>query len=462
MAGNRVVQAIGPSYTLADRKSAVQRAVNLFLTQIEGDGEDRQLILRSAPGLVEYLDAGATIRNAYNADGRWFIVAGSTLYEIVSGALVARGSVVSSSGYVGMRHGTNQLVVVNGSNGFVLNLGTNVFSPILSSGWRGSYDVDHLDGYFVFVAPDTEQFYISAIDDASDLDALDFSSADTQPDNIVVQRVFKRELYLFGTRSTEVWINSGGADFPLSRYNSTPIQVGIVGRRAQCIAADTLIFVGQTDRGHGYVYQMQGYQPVRISTQAVEEDLNAQAVDLSECHLWTYHVEGNEFVGIEAPGLETTWVWDASTRRWHERARWIDGEWQPMALEGVVYRSAQHFAVYGTKLYTLDQAANTLAGGPLVRERTWPHLVSPSLEPTVFRGLELLCTTGYGGSVTLEISNDGGYRWGAPLIRSLGTTGRFSERVRWLGLGAANDRVFRIRCSDAVPFSIYAAALDAA
>lgn len=462
MAGNRVVQAIGPSYTLADRKSAVQRAVNLFLTQIEGDGEDRQLILRSAPGLVEYLDAGATIRNAYNADGRWFVVAGQNLYEIVGGALVSRGVVGGSTGYVGMRHGANQLVVVNGVSGFVLNLGTNVFASISSGGWRGSNDVDHLDGYFVFVAPDTEQFYISAIDDASTLDALDFSSADTQPDNIVVQRVFKRELYLFGTRSTEVWINSGGADFPLSRYNSTPIQVGIVGARAQCIAADTLIFVGQTDRGHGYVYQMQGYQPVRISTQAVEEDLNSAGVDLTQCHLWTYHVEGNEFVGIEAPGLETTWVWDASTRRWHERARWVDGEWQPMALEAVVYQSANHYAAYGTKLYTLDQTATTIAGDPLVRERTWPHLISPSLEPTVFRGLELLCTTGYGGSVTLEISNDGGFRWGAPLIRSLGTTGRFAERIRWLGLGAANDRVFRIRCSDAVPFSIYAAALDAA
>ncbi len=462
MAGARVVQAIGPSYTLSDRKSAVQRAVNLFLTQIEGPTEDRPLILRSAPGVVEYLNCGSTIRNIYNADGRLFVCAGAKLYEVYSGALIERGVIGGSSGYVGMRHGTNQLVVVNGPSGFVLNLDTNAFAPISSAGWRGSNEVDHLDGYFVFVAPDTEQFYISAIDDASTLDALDFSSADTQPDNIVVQRVFKRELYLFGTRSTEVWINSGGADFPLSRYNATPIQVGIVGARAQCIAADTLVFVGQTDRGHGYVYQMQGYQPVRISTQAVEEDLNAEGVTLSECRLWTYHVEGNEFVGIEAPGLETSWVWDASTRQWHERARWVNGAWSSMDFEGVVFFNGEHYAAKDAKLFTLDQSANTIEGSPMVRERTWPHLISPSMEPTVFRGLELLCTTGYGGNVTLEISNDGGYIFGPPLIRSLGVTGRFAQRVRWLGLGATNDRVFRVRCSEAVPFSIYAATLDAA
>lgn len=462
MAGNRVVQCIGPSYQLSDRKSAVQRSVNLFLTQIEGPTEDRPVILRSAPGVVDYLDLGATIRNVYNADSRWFVVAGPKLYEIVSGAAVERGTIGGVSGYVGMRHGQNQLVVTTGASGFVLNLSSNAFSQITSIGWRGSNEVDHLDGYFIFVAPGTEQFYISAIDDASSLDALDFSSADTQPDNIVVQRVFKRELYLFGTRSAEVWINSGGADFPLSRYNSTPIQVGIVGARAQCIAADTIVFVGQTDRGHGYVYQMQGYQPVRISTQAVEEDLNAAGVDLTQCRLWTYHVEGNEFVGVEAPGLETTWVWDASTHQWHERARWIDGAWESMDFEAVCFFNGAHYSARGNKLFTLDQSATTIEGLPIVRERTWPHLISPSMEPTVFRGLELLCTTGYGGNVTLEISNDGGYIFGPPLLRSLGVTGRFAQRVRWLGLGAANDRVFRVRCSDAVPFSIYAATLDAA
>lgn len=91
MAGTRVIQAIGPSYTLSDRKSAVQRAVNLFLTQIEGVGEDRPLILRSAPGMVQFEDMGDTIRGMYNADGRWFIVAGETLYEIVGSAPVVRG-----------------------------------------------------------------------------------------------------------------------------------------------------------------------------------------------------------------------------------------------------------------------------------------------------------------------------------------------------------------------------------
>jgi hypothetical protein len=102
----------------------------------------------------------------------------------------------------------------------------------------------------------------------------------------------------------------------------------------------------------------------------------------------------------------------------------------------------------------------TYGADPLVRERTWPHMVKASMEPITFRSLELACTTGYGGNVTLEISSDGGFNFGPKLPRSLGVTGRWMPKVRWMMLGTANDRVFRIRCSDPVPFNIHAVAVD--
>lgn len=461
MAGRQEIKCIGPSYQLADRKAAVQRSVNLYLRQIEGLGETRQLILDSTPGLRLLVDMGATIRGSYNAFGRWFVVAGSTLYEVqTSGTYTSRGSLVSATGFVSMKAGRDQLVIVDGANGYVLNMTTNVLSQITDPDWRGSNWVEELDGYFVFVAPESDQFYLSAIDDGSNFDALDFSSADAQPDNIITQRVKKRELYLFGMVSTEVWINSGDADFPLVRYNSTPIDVGIVGNRAAIFAGDTLLFVGQTVNGAGYVYEMQGHQPVRISTQAVEEAMQS-STDISQTSMWTYQTDGNEFVAINAPGLDTTWVFDFSTRQWHERADFADGEFLPLRAEFVTFAGGKHYACGGTSIYQLDATYYQNGSDTLARERTWPHLVTPSLEPIAYRGLELQCKTGEGGSITLEISNDGGYVYGPPLIRSLGATGRRNQRVRWLLLGSGIDRVHRIRTTDAVPMVIYSAALDA-
>lgn len=460
MAGNRVVAAIGPSYTLNDRKAACQRAVNMRLQLVEGVGEDKQMILASVEGWDEFADLTDPIRGQYSAGDRYFVVRGDDLLEVsASGTTTTRGTLTSSAGFVSMRHNADQLAIVDGGTLYIFNLTTNVFSVVSSPGWIGSNFVDYLDGYFVFVRPDSEQFYISAIDDGTSIDGLDFSSADRQPDKIVTHRVFKGELYLFGEQSTEPWVNSGGTDFPFIRYNATPIEIGIVGERAVATTLDTLVWVGRTKNGQGIVYSMQGYQPTRISTQAIEERL-ADA-DLSTCVCWTYYAPGCEFVGIEADGMDTTLVYDFVTQQWHERATGSSAAWSPLGVHSVVFHQGMHLAAVGSDLLERNPDSYSFGGAQIVRDRVWPHLVSPSFEPVSYRSLELGCTTGYGGNCFLQISNDGGFTWGPMLVRSLGAIGRWMERVRWHWLGSARDRVFRIGCSDAVPFSLYAANVDA-
>jgi hypothetical protein len=454
------IKFIGPSEHLRDARRACQRSVNLFMSRGEGLGEDRALILASTPGLQTFLTlTGKTIRGAYVAVDRMFVVADKYLYEVDADATyVQRGQLLSTTGFVSMVHGRDQLVLVDGSSGYVMNLISNGFDRITDSDWRGSRWVEEMDGYFIFVAPDSDQFYLSQIDDATSLDALDFSSADAQQDLIVTLRVHKRELYLFGQNSTEVWVNSGDPDFPFVRYNSTPIDVGCVGIRAATNTIDSLIFVGRTEAGQGYVYQMNAHQPVRISTIAVETAL-AQSDDISQASLWCYHVGGAEFVAVNAPGMDTTWVYDTSTQVWHERGELVAGEWTPYRADMVVHMAGTHYACAEDKMYTV--AGTSIAGTPLTRERTLPHLFKPSLEPLNYRSLELACATGEGGNITLEISNDGGHNFGPPLERSLGATGRFMQRVRWMWLGASRDRVFRLRCTDDIDLTIYSGVIDA-
>lgn len=457
MAGKPYVECIGPSYHLADKKAAVQSAVNCYPQKLDGD----TWMMAATPGEVEIAALTGEVRGSRNVDGRWFLVAGSTLYEMaIDGTYTIHGLLSSTTGFVGMSHNKTQLCIVDGATLYIFTLGSNMLTAVSSAGWRGSDDVHELDGYFIFVDPETDQFYISAIDDGATLDALDFSSADSSPDNIVTHRVSHRQVWFFGTRSTEIWIDSGELSFPFVRYNSYTLDVGCVGKRAAINAADTLFWIGQTDRGTGIVYMATGNQPQRISTLAIEEALKG-STDLSAATLWTYQIEGHEFIGINAPGLETTWVYDAAMQQWHERAEW-DAGWQPLRSRLVTAFAGEHFAgdVFG-KVVRLDAGLNTLSGRTLVRERTWPHLMQPSMEPISFRGLELAMKSGAGGNVTLEISNDGGITFGPMLLRSLGAIGRWMQRIRWLGLGTAVNRVFRVRCSDDVPFAIHSAAVDA-
>jgi hypothetical protein len=460
MGSRNFVPCIGPSYHLDDRKAAVQTAINCYLEQIEGLGEDRQLTQVSAPGLALFLALGAEIQNQRNVEGRWFVVAGGELLEIVDGAAVVRGSVSATTGFVGMSHNNTQLTIACGYSGYVFDLGTSTLTQITSPGWRGSYTADFLDGYTIFIALGTDQFYIAAIDDSTVLDALDFSSADAQPDNLVCSQVLQRESILLGKYTTEVWINSGGALFPFERYNSAQIGVGCVGRTASIVASESVFWIGQTRTGSGIVYQMVGHAPQRRSTRSIEQML-AKSTDLSQASMWTYQVDGHEFIGINAPGLSTTLVYDVAMQQWHERAEWTADGWAPWRATTVCFvNGGQYVGDAAGNLYRIDAAVYKYGDDPLVRERTWPHMVSPSMQPITFSGLELACSTGYGGTVTLEISNNGGFTFGPKLQRSLGAIGRWMQKVRWFPLGTANDRVFRIRCADPVPFNIHAATVD--
>ena len=72
-------QVIGPSYQLADRKTPCSARSTCSSTQIRADrGSPGDPAQRA--GVVDYLDIGLTIRNVYNADGRWFVVARTKLY----------------------------------------------------------------------------------------------------------------------------------------------------------------------------------------------------------------------------------------------------------------------------------------------------------------------------------------------------------------------------------------------
>ncbi len=209
MAGRKVVQASGPSDQLADRKSAAPRALNLRGRGLEAGGEANSMILESVEGLRTLVTMPADIRGTSASDtGRWFVVAGSALYEVqTDGSYTARGTLASSSGYVSMKNGLYQLVIVDGPSGYVFTFATDTLTQIADPDWRGSRWVEELNGQFIFVPSDQpDQFYISTVDDGASYDALDFSSSDAQPDDIVTHRVMRQELYLFNKRSTEIWI----------------------------------------------------------------------------------------------------------------------------------------------------------------------------------------------------------------------------------------------------------------
>ena len=460
------VPIAGPSYNLEVRKADVQRSINLFPVVTESGTAKAPAILQPIPGLSLFATLGAEVRGGRVVGDRCFVVADSTLYELDSaGTATSRGTLSTSTGFVDMAHGNTQLVMVDGANGYALTLSSNTFQTI-GSNFYGSSRVAFLDGYFVFIRPDTGQFYWTAIDDATTLDALDFATAEGSPDDLVSVVADHRELWLFGENTTEVWINTG-SEAVFERNSGAFMEHGCAAAFSAQKMDNTVFWLGKDENGSGVVYRAQGYTPVKISTKAIDEQIQ-RSTDISGARAYTYQQDGHSFYVLNVPGLETTLVYDVASGAWHERAELVDGEYEPHRGTFHVYAFSKHLiGADDGKVYWYDTTKNTNNGDVLVRDRISPHAAAPGLSNIRFNSVELDCTVGGGkadGSEALlmmRYSNDGGNAYTGWRTASLGAIGERTTRARFLRCGMARDRVWHFRVTDDVSFAIVGANLEA-
>lgn len=450
---------VGVSYTLATRQASAQRAVNLYLQAMETPSK-AGVIMRAVPGLVLFSTLGAAVRGCIEASGRCFFVAGSSLYELASdGTATNRGTLLTSSGNVGMAWGTTQLVITDGPNGYVFTLASNAFARINDPDWPGSDRVDYLDGFFLLKPPGGQAFYVTSIDDASSIDALDFASAESSPDKLKAHIVVNQRAYLLGELVTEPWYNAGGEDFPFGRSSGEIIDVGCIATWSVCKADAGLMWVGRDLNGSGIVYRSAGGPPQRISTTAVEEALQGSG-DLSAATAYVYQDHGQTFYAINAPGLSATWVYEIATNAWHERCDLDElGQFKAHRVTHHVFAHGLHLVGDADgKVYRMDRTVNTFNGAPRVCERTSPNEAAPMRNRVVHSEFVIDCMTGEAASgeplVELSWSDDGGATFGNPVTRSAGALGNRYQRLIWRRLGVARDRVWKLRFSADAPFAL--------
>lgn len=100
-----------------------------------------------------------------------------------------------------------------------------------------------------------------------DIDALDFSSAEAEPDYIVNIVVVGDQFWLFGQSSSEVWYASGDGDQPFLRTQGRAFSQGVIPGTVARVQ-ETIIVIGQD----GVVYRIAG-GPERISHFGIEEKI---------------------------------------------------------------------------------------------------------------------------------------------------------------------------------------------
>jgi hypothetical protein len=458
-----VVPFVGPSYQMDARSFDVQRTINYYPLVSEVQTSKSVTALRQCPGLSLYATAGTgPCRGGISSTAnRLFFVSGSGFYEVFTdGSTTLHGSLNTFNNQVSLAENSTQIIVVDGVDGWIFTKATNAWAQITDVNFPEAAVISYQDGYFLTFDAGTQDFYISAINDGTSWDALDFTQVQSSPDALVSLISDNGNVWLFGNRSTEVYQNTGNAAFPFERIPGAIVQTGCAAAFTVQKFDNTVAWLGVDEQGQGVVWKAEGYQARRISTQAIEKRIS-ESGSFTDAFAWVYHQQGHIFYVLSLVGAETSLVYDGATGQWHERAFFNQDD---NALE--THRGLAHFFFGGKNLvidrqngniYELSLDAYSDNGTPMVRERTSPHydgekalIPYASFELDMEVGVGLVTGQGEDPQIMMQYSDDGGYTWSNEIWRAIGKIGKYNTRVIWRKLGMSRDRVFRVRVTDPV------------
>src|SRR3990167_3760233 len=323
---------VNGAYESQSRIVAGEDLINLFPEAIPQGGKARSALF-PAPGLTEFgTVSDVEGRGAFAHDGRFFAVFGDTLSEFDSaGTPTALGTVAVNGNPVTFDtngDGGAELMITSGDAGYMLDLSTNTLTTPLAS---GASMCGQLDGFFVSLNATTSTMRISESLDGSTWSGTQIAQRTTASDPWTAMIVSRGEVYLFGDKTGEAWYNAGLSPFPLAARPEGFFQTGIAAAYSLAKFMGGVAWVGRTEAGNPAVYTMDGYTPVKISTQAIEWLLQTfdDAVGVEDAVGWSYSREGHDFYAVSFPSSNRTYVYDGATQLWHRRAYWdaLNSQW---------------------------------------------------------------------------------------------------------------------------------------
>lgn len=457
------------SYRSKTRKISGQQLVNCYAQAQDSRLDPRFPIpLLGTPGMVQFATAGAgPIRALIEVNDIAYGVSGSQLYRINENqtADALGGGIAPGSNVLGIGSNGTEILVVDGTSGFVYNTNTAAYAPVTDTDFRPARTVSFINTYLMLEALGTNEFFSSDSDNALAYDPLFFDAAATNPDQLLAVLAHHQQLYLPGKKGIEIWqFNQNTSGFPWFRPPGGNIQTGTAGAFAQCTHNEKFYFVGANAK----FYRLDGDQPIEKQHPGIAE-IWSRYGDISDVVTWGITFEDEEWIVITFPSVPATWVFSEKTELFHElESHDTDmvslGRWR-----GNVYCKAYGRHLIGdaftNKIGYLDAETYTELGNP-IRFRA----VSPTLHNDGNRvhlsSLELIMATGVGttngqGSspkCILDWSNDDGESWSIETMEGdLGGVGERTKLVRFTGMGSFDQECYRITITDPVKRAIMSA-----
>lgn len=426
-----------------------ERLVNCFL-EINPEGSKSPASIYGDAGLNLFATLpGAPIRGMHLFDeNTLFVAAGANVYTLTRDALITNVGALPGGGRVRMCSNATHVAIATN-----LGLYAATKSSIVFVDSNNYSSATYQDGYGIFTLRDTEQFYISNVDDMTVVNPLNFSSADTFPDKAVGCLSDHRELIVFGEESIEHYGNSGNAYFPFTRTPGGFVEIGCEAAGSIAKKSNNVFWLGRD----GAVWAMVGYAPRRISTPGIERRIK-DAPTRVDAEAFCYSIEGHDCYVISFGTF--TLVYDMSTGLWREREsfgldRWrVDGHVSIFGKELVSDYSTGD--IYELDLETYDENGEILLRTVQLQpvHNSGSRAVMHELFVDAEMGVEQVIGSSDSPAFVLTWSDDGGATWANVRHGVLMKTGERYVQARWTRLGSFTQRTIRITYSSASKMAV--------
>lgn len=449
-----------PFESYSNPPSSTAKMLNCYIEQLPPDAKTPTLLTRSS-GIAPWTTVGNGPIYAMIASlGFLFVVSGTKLYKVDSSktvTLLGDIGAINSTG-IDIDRNASAVIVVNQPNAYYYD-GTT-FAQITDADFtsRGAGDVEFVDNFLLFREPDSGRFFGSDLGDETSYDALNFATAEAIPDDLVGMKIDHRQVVLMGSESVEIWENTGAPGFPFERSVNGFVEIGCFNGRTVAKLDNSVVWLANDYT----VRRLEGVTPVRISQHGVEKSI--QAATIESASAYSYTRSGHLFYVLSFP--EVTWVYDATTQKWHERQTYGYDKWT----------AGSHAQAFGLELVGSTEnnqigelRSDTYTEWSGIQRAHWVYQPVYSEGITAFHDrLEIVCKTGVGltsgqGSdpqILLDYSDDGGLTWNSLPNKSLGAIGKYRQKVEWRALGSSPNRVYRAAVSDPVELQIVDTILD--
>lgn len=413
--------------------------------------------LYPTPGLKPLLEFGTgegKINGMHVMGNLMFVVNNGDVWTVTTSLVKTLiGTIGTSSGRVMMEDNGEQVGILK-PDGTLFVATASTVVEVTNPDYQLSSAMTGADGFLILTPIDTDEFFLSRLNDYTDYDALDFSKAQEKSDFIVRPFSFNNAVWQMGEISMEAFSNTGDADFP---YQQIPGAVntarGIAAKFAIAQEANSFYWLGD-DR---VVWSINGYTPYRISTHGIESQIEELTV-VSDAFMFIYTQDGHKHIILTFPTENVTFVYDITSQLWHNRASYGIGRWIPNAYAFFAGKNiVGHFAA--GKLYELDLDTYTDDGTTIQR---WIYtqngyagsdrFVVDRIELELDAGVGISNGQGSDPSIMMQLSDDGGQTWSNEKWVKMGKIGEYYKRAVWRVLGITRQRIYKFLVSDPVKF----------